>query len=48
MRLLLSVVQRPELAGRAGYCRSHSRWFWGPALHLIRNAARPVDRSAAW
>jgi hypothetical protein len=30
-------VKRSELAGWAkyGYCRSHSRWFWGLRLHLI-------------
>ncbi|GAA2805611.1 IS982 family transposase [Nonomuraea dietziae] len=29
--------QRSDLAGWAGYgyCRSHSRWFWGLRLHLI-------------
>ena len=28
---------RSELAGIAGYgwCRSHSRWFWGLRLHLV-------------
>lgn len=33
--------QRSELAGWAqyGYCRSHSRWFWGLRLHLIATPA---------
>jgi hypothetical protein len=31
------AVLRSELAGIAGYgwCRSHSRWFWGLRLHLV-------------
>lgn len=31
------TVKRSELAGSAGYgyCRSHSRWFWGFRLYLI-------------
>ncbi|MEV4062906.1 IS982 family transposase [Nonomuraea dietziae] len=31
------TTQRSDLAGWAGYgyCRSHSRWFWGLRLHLI-------------
>jgi hypothetical protein len=31
------TVQRSELAGWAeyGYCASHSRFFWGPRLHLL-------------
>jgi hypothetical protein len=31
------TVHRSELAGWAeyGYCRSHSRWFWGLRLHLL-------------
>ncbi|RVX47007.1 DDE family transposase [Nonomuraea polychroma] len=31
------TVQRSELAGWAGYgyCRSHSRFFWGLRLHLV-------------
>ncbi|WP_435193145.1 IS982 family transposase [Nonomuraea sp. bgisy094] len=31
------TTQRSNLAGWAGYgyCRSHSRWFWGLRLHLI-------------
>ncbi|WP_431901420.1 IS982 family transposase [Nonomuraea sp. bgisy101] len=31
------TAQRSDLAGWAGYgyCRSHSRWFWGLRLHLI-------------
>ncbi|GAA4084237.1 IS982 family transposase [Actinomadura miaoliensis] len=31
------TVQRSQMAGWAsyGYCRSHSRWFWGLRLYLI-------------
>jgi hypothetical protein len=31
------TVKRSELAGweKYGFCRSHSRWFWGLRLHLI-------------
>jgi hypothetical protein len=31
------TVRRSDLAGWAeyGYCASHSRWFWGPRLHLV-------------
>lgn len=31
------TVRRSELAGHAGYgyCRSHSRWFWGFRLYLV-------------
>jgi hypothetical protein len=31
------AARRSELAGIAGYgwCRSHSRWFWGLRLHLV-------------
>src|SRR4051812_41294938 len=31
------TVQRSNLAGFAGYgyCASHSRYFWGPRLHLV-------------
>jgi hypothetical protein len=31
------TVRRSEFAGQAGYgyCRSHSRWFWGFRLYLI-------------
>jgi hypothetical protein len=31
------TVKRSALAGWAGYgyCRSHSRWFWGLRLHLV-------------
>ena len=31
------TAKRSDLAGVAqyGYCRSHSRWFWGLRLHLI-------------
>jgi hypothetical protein len=31
------TVRRSEFAGHAGYgyCRSHSRWFWGFRLYLI-------------
>ena len=31
------TVRRSEMAGWAqyGYCASHSRYFWGPRLHLI-------------
>ena len=34
------TVKRSELAGSAGYgyCRSHSRWFWGFRLYLITAA----------
>jgi hypothetical protein len=32
-----ATVKRSEFAGHAGYgyCRSHSRWFWGFRLYLI-------------
>ena len=35
------TTQRSELAGWAsyGYCRSHSRWFWGLRLYLITTPA---------
>jgi len=35
------TVKRPDLAGWAsyGYCASHSRWFWGLRLHLVRTPA---------
>jgi hypothetical protein len=34
------TVKRSELAGYGGYgyCRSHSRWFWGFRLYLITSA----------
>ena len=34
------TVKRSEFAGSAGYgyCRSHSRWFWGFRLYLITAA----------
>lgn len=34
------TVRRSEFAGHAGYgyCRSHSRWFWGFRLYLICSA----------
>jgi transposase len=33
----VETVRRSELADAAGYgyCRSHSRWFWGIRLHLL-------------
>ncbi|MEU0508654.1 hypothetical protein [Amycolatopsis sp. NPDC006125] len=33
----LPTVKRSDLAGWAkyGFCRSHSRWFWGLRLHLL-------------
>lgn len=33
----VETVRRSELADAAGYgyCRSHSRWFWGMRLHLL-------------
>jgi hypothetical protein len=38
---------RSELAGIAGYgwCRSHSRWFWGLRLHLI---CTPAGLPVTW
>jgi hypothetical protein len=41
------TVQRSELAGVAGYgwCRSHSRFFWGLRLHLI---CTPAGLPIAW
>ncbi|MGY1620560.1 IS982 family transposase [Geodermatophilus sp. SYSU D00691] len=38
---------RSELAGVAGYgwCRSHSRWFWGLRLHLI---CTPAGLPVTW
>ncbi len=40
------TVKRSELAGWAkyGFCRSHSRWFWGPRTRpLPHRARRPAD-----
>jgi hypothetical protein len=41
------TVARSELAGVAGYgwCRSHSRWFWGLRLHLI---CTPAGLPVTW
>jgi Transposase DDE domain len=41
------TVKRSELAGWAkyGYCRSHSRYFWGLRLHLLTT---PDGAVAAW
>jgi hypothetical protein len=41
------TVQRSELAGWAsyGYCRSHSRWFWGLRLYLI---CTPAGMPISW
>jgi hypothetical protein len=38
---------RSELAGVAGYgwCRSHSRWFWGLRLHLV---CTPAGLPVTW
>ena len=40
------TVHRSDLAGWAeyGYCASHSRYFWGLRLHLLRHPARPAHR----
>ncbi|MBE1494349.1 hypothetical protein H4696_001449 [Amycolatopsis lexingtonensis] len=40
-------MKRSELAGWAkyGYCRSHSRWFWGLRLHLV---CTPAGLPVAW
>jgi DDE family transposase len=37
------TVKRSELAGWAeyGYCASHSRYFWGPRLHLVCTRGGP-------
>ncbi|KOT98158.1 transposase [Streptomyces sp. NRRL F-5755] len=43
-------VKRSSLAGWAnyGYCRSHSRWFWGLRLHLVCTpAGLPVNWALA-
>ena len=41
------TTQRSELAGWAGYgyCRSHSRWFWGLRLYLI---CTPAGMPICW
>ena len=41
------TVQRSELAGWAnyGYCRAHSRWYWGLKLYLLTTAE---GMPAAW
>ncbi|MFF5265180.1 IS982 family transposase [Actinomadura viridis] len=41
------TVQRSDLAGWAsyGYCRSHSRWFWGLRLFLI---CTPAGMPISW
>lgn len=41
------TVNRSELAGWAGYgyCRSHSRYFWGLRLHLVTT---PAGLPVAW
>ncbi|USX51169.1 IS982 family transposase [Lentzea sp. HUAS12] len=41
------TAKRSELAGWAkyGYCRSHSRWFWGLRLHLI---CTPAGLPVTW
>jgi hypothetical protein len=44
------AVKRSQMAGWAnyGYCASHSRWFWGLRLYLIRTpAGMPVLRALA-
>ena len=43
----LPTVKRSELAGWAkyGYCRSHSRWFWGLRLHLV---CTPAGLPVTW
>jgi hypothetical protein len=41
------TVRRSELAGLAGYgyCRSHSRWYWGLKLYLV---TAPDGMPVAW
>ncbi|RFU39267.1 IS982 family transposase [Actinomadura logoneensis] len=41
------TAQRSDLAGWAsyGYCRSHSRWFWGLRLYLI---CTPAGMPISW
>jgi len=41
------TVQRSQMAGWAsyGYCRSHSRWFWGLRLYLI---CTPAGMPITW
>jgi hypothetical protein len=41
------TVRRSELAGWAGYgyCRSHSRWYWGLKLYLV---TAPDGMPVAW
>ncbi|MBE1557980.1 IS982 family transposase [Nonomuraea africana] len=41
------TTQRSDLAGWAGYgyCRSHSRWFWGLRLHLV---CTPAGLPISW
>ena len=40
------TVKRSEFAGHAGYgyCRSHSRWFWGFRLYLLCAQRWHADR----
>ena len=43
------TVRRSQLAGLGGYgyCRSHSRWFWGFRLYLLCCAGRAAGRVRA-
>ncbi len=43
----LPTVKRSQLAGWAkyGFCRSHSRWFWGLRLHLV---CTPAGLPVTW
>lgn len=41
------TVKRSDLAGWAGYgyCGSHSRFYWGPKLHLV---CTPAGLPVTW
>lgn len=43
------TVKRPDLAGHCGYgfCRSHSRFFWGFRPHLV-TTAEACPSPGAW
>lgn len=39
------TVERSDLAGRAGYCASHSRFYWGLRLFLV---CTPTGMPITW
>ncbi|NEB93506.1 transposase [Streptomyces bauhiniae] len=47
LRAALPLVKRSDLAGWAnyGYCRSHSRFYWGLKLHLV---CTPAGLPVTW